>query len=266
MSKSGYYKWLARKDLPAKDHADFLLIKQVFEKGKKKLGWRQIQMRLKNEHKVTMNHKKIRRIMASYGLHCQVRKRNPYKMIMKKTQEHRTFENILNRQFKQDTPRKALCTDITYLYYGKGLRAYLSVIKDIATGEALSWEVSRNIGLEFVIKTITRLGGAEFPEGALIHSDQGFHYTAPAYIEKVKQLGITQSMSRKANCIDNAAMESFFGHCKDELDFKECLTFEELKKAVDDYMHYYNNDRYQWGLNKMTPAEYRNHLVAELTA
>lgn len=264
VSKSGYYKWLKGKDLGAKDYDDYVLIKQIFDKGKQKLGWRPIQMRLKNDHKITMNHKKIRRIMIKYNLHCKVRRRNPYKMIMKKTQEHRTFKNILNRQFVQLVPGKALCTDITYLYYGAGRRAFLSVIKDIATGEALSWEVSMNLELAFVISTVKRLQNMDLAENSLIHSDQGFHYTSPAYIEQVKRLGIIQSMSRKANCIDNASMESFFGHCKDEMEFKECQTFEELKITVDEYMHYYNNYRYQWGLNKMTPAAYRNHLMATI--
>ena len=204
--------------------------------------------------------------MTKYGLRCRIRRKNPYKMIMKKTQEHRTFDNILDRNFRQIVPRKALCTDITYLYYGAGRRAYLSAIKDIATGEALSWEVSRTIELEFVISTVAKLGDMDLPPDALIHSDQGFHYTSPVYIEQVKHLGIIQSMSRKANCIDNAPMESFFGHFKDELDFRDCQTFEQLRNAIDEYMHYYNNQRYQWRLNKMTPVQYRSHLTAAMAA
>jgi transposase InsO family protein len=213
-----------------------LLIKEVFEQGKKKLGWRSVQMALRNKHGITMNHKKIRRIMKIYNLQCKIRRKNPYKAIMKKTQEHRTFENILNRQFNQCIPRKALCADITYLYYGAGRRAYLSAIKDIASGEALSWEVS--------MKTVQKLEDAELLLDTLLHSDQGFHYTNPLYISTLQGLGITQSMSRKANCIDNAPMESFFGHFKDELEFKDYQTFEELKIKVDQYMHYYNNVRY----------------------
>lgn len=221
-------------------------------------------MKLKNEHQTVMNHKKIRRIMKKYKLVCKIRKKNPYKAIMKKTQEHRTFENLLNRQFKQTLPKKALCTDITYLYYGAGRRAFLSVIKDIATGETLSWELSQNLELEFVIATVKRLKDMDLADDSLIHSDQGFHYTSPAYIEQVKRLGLIQSMSRKANCIDNASMESFFGHCKDELEFKDCRTFEELKVKVNEYMHYYNHNRYQWGLNKMTPVQYRDHLAGQV--
>jgi transposase InsO family protein len=266
VSKSGCYKWLKQKDKKAKDYNDYLLIKEIFEKGRKKLGWRPIQMKLLNNYRVLMNHKKIRRIMNNYGLFCQIRRKNPYKKIMKKTQEHRTFGNILSRGFKQSVPKKALCTDITYLYYSLGRKAYLSVIKDIATGEILAWELSTNIDLVFVLKTVDKLGELQLSADALIHSDQGFHYTNPLYIEKVKQLNVIQSMSKKGNCIDNAPIESFFGHLKDELDFKTCANFQELTIKVNEYMQYYNHQRYQWGLKKMTPVQYRDHLLAACAA
>jgi putative transposase len=262
VSKSGYYKWLKNKDKPPKDYQDYLLIKKVFEGGKKKLGWRTVQMDLKSEHNTVMNHKKIKRIMNHYGLICLVRRKNPYKGMMKKTQEHRVFKNLLNRDFQRTTPRQSLCTDITYLYYGRSSKAYLSVVKDIATGEVLSWEVSQNIELRFVLNTIAKLRSMNLSKNTLLHSDQGAHYTSPVYIEQVNMLGVTQSMSRKGNCIDNAPMESFFGHLKDELNFKESLTLPELTKQINEYMHYYNNCRHQWNLNKMTPVEYRSHLMA----
>lgn len=263
VSKSGYYKWLSKRDGEPKDFNDCSMVQEIFEKSKKKLGWRRIQMRLASNYGVLMNHKKVRRIMSQHGLVCQIRRKNPYKQIMKKTREHRTFENILNRQFVQLIPKRVLCTDITYLYYALGRKAYLSVIKDIATGEILAWELSMNIELEFVIKTVIKLGQMS---KALLHSDQGFHYTSPLYSQTIKALGLTQSMSRRGNCIDNAPMESFFGHLKDELDFKQCNTFQELTVKVNEYMQYYNHNRQQWGLKKMTPAQYRNHLLAENSA
>ena len=98
-------------------------------------------------------------------------------------------------------------------------------------------------------------------QGIMIHSDQGFHYTHPEYIKEIKSLGMVQSMSRKGNCIDNAPIESFFGHCKDDIDYRKVKTFEELQRMISDYMNYYNNKRYQWDLKKMTPVCYRNHLL-----
>ena len=97
---------------------------------------------------------------------------------------------------------------------------------------------------------------------AVIHSDQGFHYTNPEYIDKVKALEMIQSMSRKGNCIDNASVESFFGHLKDDVDYKSCKTFEELKLLIENYIKYFNTERAQWDKNKMTPVEYRDHLLA----
>lgn len=220
-------------------------------------------MRLNKDYGLIMNHKKIRRIMGKYGLACQVRRKNPYKQIMKKTQEHRTLDNILDRNFNQAAPRKALCTDITYLYYGSlGKKAFLSAVKDIASGETVAWQASQNLELEFVLRTIDQLKKLKLSPDCLIHSDQGFHYTNPLYQQKVKQLNIIQSMSRKGSCIDNAPMESFFGHLKDEVDFKSCNTFQDVIIKITEYMQYYNHKRYQWGLKKMTPVQYRDHLWA----
>lgn len=219
-------------------------------------------MHLEKQYKTTMNHKKVRRIMSQYGLCCKIRKPNPYKAIMKKTQEHVTHPNLLNRQFSVTVARKVLCTDITYLYFAFGRVAYLSVIKDVATGEILAWKLSASLELEFAIQTVKQLSHTELASDCLLHSDQGCHYTSPRYQQAAQALHLTVSMSRKGNCIDNAPMESFFGHCKDEVEFKACKTFEELTVKVSEYMQYYNYHRPQWGLNKMTPVEYRSHLVA----
>jgi len=266
VSRSGYYKWLKDADKPDKDNNDYLVIKEIFEAGKKKLGWRSIQMKLFNEKNIVMNHKKISRIMNKYQLFVKIRRRNPYKAIAKKTQEHRTCENKLNREFKQTVPLKVFCTDITYLFYNSRL-AYLSVIKDVCSGEIVAWWLSDNLSMDIVINTIDRLKhNNSLPLKSLadimIHSDQGFHYTNPMYIEEIKNLNMIQSMSRKANCIDNAPVESFFGHLKDDVDYKDCKTFTELNLLIEDYIEYYNNARYQWNLKKMTPVGYRNHLLA----
>lgn len=96
---------------------------------------------------------------------------------------------------------------------------------------------------------------------ALLHSDQGSHYTHPEFQKRVREMEIRQSVSRRDNCLDNAPMESFFGHMKDELDYKDCQTFEFLELNIKDYMEEHNYNRYQWTLKKMAPIEYRNHLL-----
>ncbi|MGE3279127.1 MAG: IS3 family transposase [Candidatus Altimarinota bacterium] len=257
VSRSGYYKWLLDADQPEKDFHDFLKIKEVFEQGKRKYGWRNIKMRLPH-----MNHKKIQRIMRKYGLVATVRRKNPYRAIMKKTMEHRIFPNKLQRAFHQRSPFKVFCTDITYLPFLEKF-AYLSVVKDVASGEVIAWKISLHMDMALVVGTMKGMP-SDLCEEALIHSDQGFHYTNPMYIEAVKELKMAQSMSGKGNCIDNAPIESFFGHMKDELDYKACRSFEQLCSKIEQYMRYYNYERKQWTRNRMTPVEYRNHLLTKV--
>jgi len=214
------------------------------------------------ELSVTMNHKKIQRIMKKYSLFCKIRRANPYKIIAKKTAEHRVCENKLNREFGILTPYYFFSTDITYIFYNSTL-AYLSVIKDIATGEVVGWKVSKHLEMSIVLDTLTDMRNTITCnlKDILIHSDQGFHYTNPEYIRRVKELGMVQSMSRKGNCIDNCPIESFFGHFKDDVDYKQCKSFEELCLLINQYMKYYNYERKQWTRKKMTPVNYRNHLL-----
>jgi transposase InsO family protein len=244
-------------DTQEKDYQDYTKIKEIFDKSKGKYGWRSIKMRLP-----CMNHKKIERIMRKYGLVVKVRRKNPYKAIMKKTMEHRVFENKLQREFHQIIPFKVFCTDITYIPFNHRF-VYLSVIKDIASGEVVAWNLSLYLEMTLVTETIKNMRLDSY-ESIMIHSDQGFHYTNPMYIEMVKELKMIQSMSSKGNCIDNAPIESFFGHMKDELDYQVCKTFEELRLVTEEYMRYYNQERKQWERKKMTPVEYRNHLLAQV--
>ena len=209
-----------------------------------------------------MNHKKIQRIMRKYGLVTKVRRKNPYKMIMKKRLEHRIFPNKLQREFYQIVPFKVFCTDITYVPFCRGF-VYVSVIKDIASGEVVAWNCSLYLEMALVTETIRNMRLNSY-ENIMIHSDQGFHYTNPTYIDIVKELKMVQSMSGKGSCIDNAPIESFFGHMKDELDYKSCQSFDELRLALTEYMRYYNYERKQWTRKKMTPIEYRNHLLAQI--
>lgn len=142
--------------------------------------------------------------------------------------------------------------------------AYLSAVKDIADGEVVAWNLTQHLTMDIVTDTVLNLKNnlsVDSLNGAMIHSGQGFHYTNPEYIRMIVKLNMIQSMSRKGNCIDNAPTESFFGHLKDDVDYRSCKTFEELRNVVKQYIHYYNNERQQWNLKKMTPVQYRNHLL-----
>ena len=264
VSVSGYYYFLNNKDRKSNnDHREYLLIKAVFDKKKEKIGARTIKMDLESIG-IVMNVKKIRRIMKKYGFVCKIRRVNKARVSLKKNIEDTFVKNLLKRRFKQNIPYIFLSTDITYLKHN-GIFSFLSTIKDLASGEILVWELSRYMNLDFVLNTIDKLEMYYRVRNlaikdALLHSDQGFQYTNLEYHEKLKGLGIIQSMSRRGNSVDNAPIESFFGHMKDEIDYKD-LNFNQLKDLIDGYMLEYNYKRKQWGRRKMTPVIYRNYLL-----
>lgn len=269
VSRSGYYSYLkaaprretrGKLDLEAKE----IILKAFHRRGYKK-GSRSIKMVLENEYNIIFSRKKIQRIMKKYGILCPHRRPNPYKKIAKATKEHQVVPNKLNREFKQGVPGKVLLTDITYLPYNGNCMAYLSTVKDASTNEILAYHVSDRITLDIATMTIYKLINNKkvtLHKDAFIHSDQGSHYTSPSYQKLLKKHGLGQSMSRRGNCWDNAPQESFFGHLKDEVDYQSCTTLNELKAKINYYMDYYNNYRYQWNLKKMTPIQFRNHLLA----
>ncbi len=271
MSLSGYYAFQKRKrekrTKEDREIEDLGRIESLVLKYKRKHGYRRITMDLVRS-RFPMNHKKVLRLMRKYNLLAKIRWKNPYKQIQKATQEHNTAPNLMNREFKIGIPYQKLWTDITYLRLNNHW-TYLSLLKDMITGEALAWKLSSHLWLESVQRTLGQLEERtkvdevfkKQLEWAYIHSDQWFHYTHPSFGNTVRGLGCIQSMSRKWNCIDNAPTESFFGHMKDELELKLCKTFEELEKHIENYIFYHNNHRPQWTKKKMTPVEYRNHLL-----
>ncbi|WP_425427882.1 IS3 family transposase, partial [Alkalicoccus saliphilus] len=255
VSRSGYYNYFSsesqerRNQREAGDEALKHIILKAFCHKNRKKGARQIKMTLAGLFKMTYNLKRIRRIMKKYNIICPFRKANPYRRLMKATQEHSVVPNLLERQFNQGRPGKVLLTDITYLTYGKNSRAYLSVILDGSSGEALAYQVSDRMTIELATDTLKKLKkNKRFKkqEDSLLHSDQGVHYTHPQFQKMVKQFGLRQSMSRRGNCWDNAPIESFFGHLKDETSLPSCLTLQDLHKEMKQYMTYYNHHRYQW--------------------
>jgi putative transposase len=270
VSRSGYYNYFSLKSQKLRDQRTKedekikeIVLKAYNFKGRKK-GARQIKMTLEGQYDIIYNLKRIRRIMKKYGIICPIRKANPYKRMLKATREHTVLPNLLNRNFKQDIPGKVLLTDITYLFYGQGKKAYLSTIKDGSTNEILAYNVSDSLTLNIATDTIHKLKKnrkIKLAKGAFIHSDQGSHYTSPKFQKLVKGYKLGQSMSRRGNCWDNAPQESFFGHFKDEAYIKSCVTLKQLKNEIKQYMIYYNKYRYQWDLKKMTPVQYRNHLL-----
>ena len=178
--------------------------------------------------------------------------------MMKALEESSIAPNLLERKFREYGLRVVLLTDITYLFYAGHKKCYLSTIKDAYTKEILAWVLSVNMEEDFVLDTIKMLLNnykSELKTNSLVHSDQGIHYKVLLFQKLIKNNGLRQSMSRKANCWDNAPQESFHGHMKDEIDLNSCKTFEDVKNMIEEYIYYYNNERPQWELAKLTPSE-----------
>jgi len=242
-----------------REKTDLEIVQNEFLKHYKKHWYRMLTMDLK-EKWIIMNSKKVRRIMRKYSLKTIIRVKNPYAKIAKATQEHRTCKNILKRKFWWLKAFTKFWTDITYLFYN-WLKAYLSILKDMITWEIISYKVSSNLWLHFVLDTIK--GVTINLNWSIIHSDQWFHYTHPSYQTLLKEKWVVQSMSRKGNCLDNAPTESFFWHLKDDIDLSNCKTLKDVENVIKNYIIYYNNNRFQWNKKKMTPVQYRNHLLTK---
>ena len=215
-------------------------------------------MLLYRRYKRTINLKKIKRIKRDFGLITVVRRKNKMRLISKASEEHKVAPDLLKRTFIPITKRTYFSTDVTELPYIGGRKAYLSAMKDLATNEIVHFNILQRPTGDLVVTNLEEVF-EKYPSmirsRMIIHSDQGVHYTSKAFREKLEKLGITQSMSRRGNCLDNSPIESFFGHLKDEVSFRSCKTFTEVKKKIEKYMYYYNNERPQWGLEQKTPAE-----------
>ena len=262
VSRSGYYNWVSserkRIEKEIQDRADFELILAAYTHRGYDKGAQGIYMRLLHmEPPVIMNVKKIRRLMKKYGLICEIRKANPYRRMAKAIKTNTVADNLVKRQFESHGPRKVLLTDITYIPY-RGIFCYLSTIMDAYTKQILSYVLSESLEVDFVLETVNQLIEKH---GISLTTKTIIHYTSCSFIQLVKDKGLRQSMSRRGNCWDNAPQESFFGRMKDHIKLKECESFEEVKKVIDDWMDYYNNDRYQWKLAKLSPNEYYNYMV-----
>lgn len=268
VSRSGYYNWIAsagkRAEKEKRDRSDFALVLEAYRFRGFDKGARGLHMRLLHMG-ILMNVKKIRRLMKKYGLRCPIRKANPYRRMLREMRTDVIAPNHVDRKFKSYGPQKVLLTDITYIPFN-GSFVYLSVILDAYTMQVLSYVLSQSLEVDFVLQTVEGL--VRFQSSFLecetyIHSDQGSHYTSVKFREIINDAGLRQSMSRRGNCWDNAPQESFFGHMKDETGLRKhsITTFEEIRTLVDEWMDYYNNDRYQMQLKMLSPNEYYRYIT-----
>jgi transposase InsO family protein len=258
--RSGYYKWLNRQDhLNMKDQEDKAL-KELIVKihlEYKMYGYPRIKEMLK-ERGFLINHKKVYRLMCELQIQAIIRK----KRRSHTGKPSRIFENLLDRQFQNRVFNEAFVTDITYIPTPDGFR-YLSVIQDLYNNEIVAWKLSKRNDVQLVLDTIALLKEKRNVYGCILHSDQGYQYTSHEYIKELAHLGIHGSHSRKGNCHDNACVESFFSHFKSECVYLNIFeTDNELNELIENYIYFYNYQRFQKKLSHLAPIEYRCQMAA----
>ena len=257
VSRSGYYDFVNRMDIPAKDLPLAEKIRECQEQCGKTYGYRRVQLWLERNG-IHHNPKTILRVMKKYNLLSVVRRRKYHYY----SQALHKYPNILNRDFKAERPNQKWVTDISYIHTGQGV-LYLSVIRDLFDNSIVAYKTSTTQNVKLVLETIKAAKRKEKVTTELqLHSDQGFQYTSQAYFKLTQSYRITPSMSRRGNPYDNALAENFFSILKTECIYRVKLkTYEEARLLISQYIHFYNNERIQLK-TKLTPLEKRSQYVA----
>jgi putative transposase len=254
VSRAAYYTWVKCIGQPDKDDERMRLVQDAWIKSRKTYGYRRVTIYLQHQgYKV--NHKTVLRLMNKLGVRSVARKPKQYK---KKSQDvYHRYDNVLDRDFSATAPNQKWVTDISYIPTKQGW-AYLSTIKDLFDGFIVAHKLGRKNSIELVKNTIQQAMHKEkVTDGLLLHSDQGHQYTSNPYFVLTTAYHIQQSMSRRGNCWDNAPIESFFGHFKEEaLRQYPTPTFQEAQEIVDGYIAFYNYERIQLK-TRQTPYQTR---------
>ena len=229
-------------------------IGEIFSQHGMRYGYRRVHLQLSNEG-YSINHKTVQRLMQEMNLRSRVRR---VKYRSYRGDVGRIAPNILDRKFETAMPNHKWATDVTEFKVADS-KAYLSPIIDMFNGEIISYTISDRPDLKMVMDMMhSAKRKVKNTEGIILHSDQGWHYQHSRYQQTLKDYGITQSMSRKGNCLDNAVMENFFGIMKSELLYLQKFSdMDDFKRQLKKYIHYYNNDRIKLKLKGKSPVQYR---------
>lgn len=251
IARSTFYYAKKKLRQPDADRKWKRRIRVIYDAHDGRIGYRRItDILIRKNH--TVNHKKVLRIMKALGLKCRVR---PKKYVSYKGKVGKTADNVLERHFKSDRPNQKWVTDITeFRVFNQ--KFYLSPILDLFNGEIISYTLGERPTFFLVEEMLDQaLKKKKEDEDLLIHSDQGWHYQMAQYRKKLLDHNITQSMSRKGNCHDNAVMENFFSIFKSEfLYYEEFDSIQYFKERFETYMHYYNHLRVKSRLNGNSPV------------
>ena len=230
---------------------------ELYEQNKQRYGYRRITLELHNNG-IILNHKTVLKLMKSLNIRGKQRKNEQYHSY--KGEVGKVPENILNRDFTASKPFEKLTTDVTQFKVCND-KVYLSPVMDLYNREIVAYSISLSPNFEQIREMLQGLT-EKLPEGAtpIFHSDQGWQYQHTEYQSYLKEHNITQSMSRKGNCMDNGAMENFFGRLKVEMFYGEKFeTVDEFVHRLREYIDYWNNERISLKLKGMSPVGYRTH-------
>ena len=257
VSRSGYYDFVARLEIPDKDLPIAEKIKECQSKCGKTYGYRRVHLWLESE-RIYRNPKTVLRIMQKYDLLSVIRR----KKYRRYTDVIHKYPNLLNRNFKADRPNQKWVTDISYIHTSQGV-LYLSIIRDLYDNSIVAYKTSTTQNVALVLSTIKAAKKKEKVTAELqLHSDQGFQYTSNGYFKLTQSYGITPSMSRRGNPYDNSLAENFFSILKTEcINRVKLKTFNEARLLIDQYIFFYNNQRIQLK-TKLTPLEKRSQFIA----
>ena len=260
MAKSVYYYWQKAGSHHELDPYELAKdrITQIFHAHQGRYGYRRVHLELRNQDQY-FNHKTVQKLMGQLGLKSTVR---PKRYQSYKGGVGKVALNLLERNFGADKPNQKWVTDVTEFNI-KGARVYLSPILDLYNQEIVAYEIADRPQISTVMQMLTnafkRLQNADRP---VLHSDQGWQYQMGFYQEALRKQGITQSMSRKGNCLDNAVMENWFGIMKTEFFYqKKFDDVRSFKKELKKYTHYYNHDRIKQKLKGLSPVQYRTQSL-----
>ncbi len=259
--------WQKRWNISNKNEQIEQRIKELFDEHDGNYGYRRITKALQNEG-MTINKKKVQRMMQKLGLKCFSYTRKSRKYSTYKGKVGTVAKNRIHRRFHTSVGHQKVTTDTTeFKYYERDKKgniqikkAYLDPFLDMFNREIISYRLSKRPNAKAIMEALEEAieHTEDCPYRRTFHSDQGWAYQMKAYSHKLKEHRIFQSMSRKGNCIDNSPMENFFGIMKQEMYYgKVYSSFEELEQAVMKYMDYYNNKRIKEKLNWMSPVQYR---------
>lgn len=256
MPRSSFYYYVKQAGNADKYFEIKAMIQSLYHKHKGRLGYRRITLLLRQQGQ-TINHKTVLRLMKNLKLKSIIRVKK-YKSY--KGEQGKIAPNVLNRAFKSEQPNQKWATDVTE-FNVSGKKLYLSPVIDLYNQEIISYELSETPNFKSVMTMLDKaFKKVSITQPLLLHSDQGWQYQMKQYQHLLQEKGIMQSMSRKGNCLDNAIIENFFGILKSELFYlKKYDSISQLKKEINDYINYYNNDRIKLNLKGMSPIQYRVH-------